>query len=109
MAKIRSIIRYTHTHDRRTARVRGKITASDLVRLSVFRSNKYIYAQLIEPKSGKTLAGLRGDTGEHVGQEIAKLAAKHKVQAIVFDRGGYRYHGQVKALAEAARAGGLQF
>lgn len=108
MAKIRSIIRYGKTHDRRTARVRGKIKKSTQVRLAVHRSSKYVYAQLIDP-TGKTLAGLRGNTGEQVGQEIAKKAAEHKVSVVVFDRGGYRYHGHVKALAEAARQGGLQF
>jgi large subunit ribosomal protein L18 len=93
-------------------------------RLSVFRSGKHIYAQVIDDHAGRTLAaassldaGLRAQlkTGadqaaaEQVGKLIAERAKSAGVEAVVFDRGAYRYHGRVKALAEAARAGGLIF
>lgn len=98
-----------------------KGTAS-LPRLSVFRSNKDIYAQLIDDKTGTTLAAassrikeLAGATGNKVdkskavGTTIAKIALAKGISACVFDRGGYLYHGRVKSLAEGAREGGLQF
>jgi large subunit ribosomal protein L18 len=93
-------------------------------RLSVFRSGKHIYAQVIDDQAGRTLAaastldaGLRGqlktgadqNAAEQVGKLIAERARGAGVEAVVFDRGAYRYHGRVKALAEAARAGGLVF
>jgi large subunit ribosomal protein L18 len=93
-------------------------------RLSVFRSSKHIYAQVIDDENGRTLAAastldkdLRGKlkTGadqaaaEQVGKLIAERARSAGVEAVVFDRGAYRYHGRVKALADAARAGGLVF
>jgi large subunit ribosomal protein L18 len=93
-------------------------------RLSVFRSGKHIYAQVIDDQAGRTLAaastldaGLRAQlkTGadqaaaEQVGKLIAERAKSAGVEAVVFDRGAYRFHGRVKALAEAARAGGLIF
>jgi large subunit ribosomal protein L18 len=91
-------------------------------RLSVFRSNTGIYAQLIDDVKGVTLAsastkdkgvaaqkGKKVDQSKLVGQEIAKKAVALGVKEIVFDRGGYLYHGRVKALAEGAREGGLKF
>ncbi|MDE6584072.1 MAG: 50S ribosomal protein L18 [Anaeroplasmataceae bacterium] len=91
-------------------------------RLNVFRSNKQIYAQLIDDSTGKTLccassrdseAGVKNgsnvEAATKVGTLIAKRALDLKVEAVVFDRGGYLYHGRVKALAEAARAAGLKF
>jgi large subunit ribosomal protein L18 len=93
-------------------------------RLCVFRSGKHIYAQVIDDQGGRTLAaastldaGLRAQlkTGadpaeaEQVGKLIAERARRAGVETVVFDRGAYRYHGRVKALAEAARAGGLIF
>ena len=91
-------------------------------RLSVFRSNTGIYAQLIDDVKGITLAsasskdkgvaaekGKKIDQSKQVGQEIAKKAVGLGVKEIVFDRGGYLYHGRVKALAEGAREGGLKF
>ncbi len=78
-------------------------------RLSVFRSNKFIYAQVIDDAKGKTLASARGKAGDIVGEQVAKNALKAKVSQVVFDRGSYKYHGQVKQLAEAARAAGLKF
>lgn len=94
------------------------------VRLSVHRSGKHIYAQVIDDAAGKTLAsastldaGLRGDlkTGadvsaaKRVGELIAERAKSAGVEAVVFDRGGFKFHGRVKALAEGAREGGLNF
>jgi large subunit ribosomal protein L18 len=90
-------------------------------RLSVFRSNKEIYAQLIDDENGVTLGATsslnKADHGNiakteqasKVGQAIAELAKSKGINEVVFDRNGYLYHGRVKALAEAAREGGLQF
>lgn len=89
-------------------------------RLSVYRSNKYIYAQLIDDFEGHTLAsassledGIDGDTptdeSRKVGELIAERAQEEGVETVVFDRGGYKYHGRVQALAEGAREGGLDF
>ena len=77
-------------------------------RLIVRKSNRFIYAQLVNP-SGKTIAGVRGTKPETVGGEIAKLGKKDKIKSVVFDRGVRRYHGQVKVVAAAARKGGLEF
>lgn len=104
----------------RTARARRthvKARLSARPRLIVFRSNKTIYAQIMDDATGKVVCGVSGlkmkETGlkaaEAVGKEIAALAKKAKVTEVSFDRNGYRYHGQVKALAESARAGGLKF
>ena len=110
--------------ERRKLRVRRKIrkTATDRPRLSVFRSNKHIYAQVIDDDRGATLAAastldkdLKGKSGadrgaaEAVGKLIAERAVAAGVTDVVFDRGGYLYHGRVKALAEAAREAGLSF
>ncbi|MFN3918409.1 MAG: 50S ribosomal protein L18 [Flavobacteriales bacterium] len=89
-------------------------------RLSVFRSNKEIYAQIIDDVNGKTIAaassynnkaakGNKVNQAKQVGKEIAEKAVKSGVTAVVFDRNGYLYHGRVKSLAEAAREAGLQF
>ena len=106
---------------RRHRRVRGKVAGTaERPRLAVFRSNRGIFAQLIDDDAGRTLAsaswlGLKGQKGSKtdqasaVGREIAAAAAKAGIGTCVFDRGGYLYHGRVKALAESAREGGLQF
>ena len=108
---------------RRRARVRRQIrkSANGRPRLSVFRSNKYIYAQVIDDLSGKTVAGCASSREEsvaaganqeaaaEVGKLVAKRANEQGIKAVVFDRGPYLYHGRVKALAEAAREGGLAF
>jgi large subunit ribosomal protein L18 len=111
---------------RRTAKVRRHIrrAAGDRARLSVFRSSKHIYAQVIDDVKGETLASassiekeMRGShkTGANiaaakaVGKLVAERAAAKGVKDVVFDRGGYLYHGRVKALADAAREGGLKF
>lgn len=94
----------------RQRRVRAKTKGkSDRLRLSVFRSNKFIYAQVIDDTKGVTLASAKGLDSAVVGETVAKEALKKKVTKVVFDRGKYRYHGRVKAVAEAARKAGLEF
>lgn len=102
-------------HNRVRARVKG---TPERPRLSIFKSNKYIYAQVIDDVNSKTIASA-SDEGEtkgtkieravEVGKKVARNAQEAGVKSISFDRGGYRYHGRVKALAEGARAGGLEF
>ena len=112
----------TATTIRRKLRTRRKVrtttVASGRPRLSVYRSSKHIYAQIIDDSKGVTVAsassaGLMGgsktDTASAVGKALAEAAAAKGVKQVVFDRGQYRYHGRVKALAEAAREGGLDF
>lgn len=104
------IKRYKHTSHRREARIRASVSRAGAGhKLVVTRSNKYIYAQLVDLASGKTVAGLRSKNPADAGKEIAEKAKKVKVNKIVFDRGAYKYHGQVKLLATAAREGGLKF
>jgi large subunit ribosomal protein L18 len=112
--------------ERRTARVRlaVKAAAGTRLRLSVFRSSKHIYAQVIDDRKGETLAAassiekdMRGSlkTGadvaaaKAVGKLVAERASAKGIKDVVFDRGGYIFHGRVKALAEAAREAGLNF
>jgi len=96
-------------------RIRKKISGSPVKpRLSVFRSNKSIYCQLIDDINGVTIASASGkgsnaDTASQVGKAIAEKAKGKNIDAVVFDRGGNLYHGRIKALAEAAREGGLKF
>lgn len=89
-------------------------------RLVVFRSQKYIYAQLVDDDKGKIILSAndfefkkskksKTDKSKEVGKLIAKKALDKKIEKVVFDRGGYKYHGRVKALAEGAREGGLKF
>jgi len=107
---------------RRHKRVRGKITGtSERPRLNVFRSEKHIYAQIIDDTKGITLcaasslekdfegSGSNKEGAQKVGKLVAERAAKKEIETVVFDRGGYIYHGRVKELAEAAREGGLKF
>jgi large subunit ribosomal protein L18 len=107
---------------RRHRRVRGKIRGTaERPRLLVFRSNRGIFAQLIDDDGGRTLAaaswtdlpqsfkGGKTEQASEVGKRLAAAAKKAGVEAVVFDRGGYLYHGRVKALADAAREGGLIF
>jgi large subunit ribosomal protein L18 len=79
------------------------------LRLAVFRSNKYIYAQVIDDEKGHTVAASFGTDAKKVGADVAKLALKKKVKEVYFDRRKYKYHGKVKELAESARQGGLKF
>ena len=114
----------TKLFDRRKARTRFRIAtnAAGRPRLSVFRSGKHIYAQIIDDAQGATIAS--ASTGEkdgkvakswnvaaagEVGKKIAERALAKGVKAVVFDRGGYIYHGRVKAIADAAREAGLKF
>ena len=107
---------------RRHKRVRGKIFGTaERPRLAVFRSNKGIFAQLIDDENGRTVAGAswlglaksfkgnRIEQASAVGKAVADAAKKAGIETVVFDRGGYLYHGRVKALAEGAREGGLKF
>ena len=107
----------------RHARVRNKVTGtSNVPRLNVFRSNNNIFAQIIDDEASKTLVsassidkelklenGSNVEAAKVVGKAIAEKATKAKITKVVFDRGGYLYHGRVKALAEAARENGLEF
>ena len=112
--------------DRRRSRVRRVLAtrAAGRPRLSVHRSSKHIYAQVIDDAQGKTVAaastmekdlkgsmksGANKEAAAAVGKLIAERAIKAGIKAVVFDRGGYLYHGRVKALADAARDGGLSF
>lgn len=102
-------------------RVRSVVNGTaERPRLAVFRSSTHIYAQLIDDKTGKTLAAAtsleikdskdkKTDKSAAVGTLIGEKAKKLNLGSVVFDRGGYRYHGRVKALADAARAAGLEF
>jgi large subunit ribosomal protein L18 len=111
---------------RRTAKVRRNIrhAAGDRARLSVFRSSKHIYAQVIDDANGRTLAsasslekemrdsfktGANIEAAKAVGKRVAERASAKGIKQVVFDRGGYLYHGRVRALADAAREGGLDF
>jgi len=106
---------------RRRRRVRAKIRGSaERPRLSVYRSNRGVFVQLIDDDAGKTLASVswtegdlkglaRMEQAKKAGELLAKRASEAKVETCVFDRGGYQYHGRVKALAEGAREGGLKF
>ncbi|MFJ5625139.1 50S ribosomal protein L18 [Peribacillus loiseleuriae] len=111
------------TRQKRHARVRAKLSGTEArPRLNVFRSNKHIYAQLIDDANGVTLASAstldkelnieaasNAEAAKQVGALIAKRAVEKGYSAVVFDRGGYLFHGRVKALADAARENGLQF
>jgi large subunit ribosomal protein L18 len=106
-------------------RIRAKISgSSNRPRLCVYRSSKYVYAQIIDDAEGKTLAAastaekdVRGDlkqggnieAAKVVGKAIAQRAKAKGIESVVFDRGGYLYHGRIKAMAEAAREAGLKF
>jgi large subunit ribosomal protein L18 len=103
-------------------RIRKKITGtSKTPRLSVFRSNKQIYAQIIDDSKGVTLASAstfknkaaekknKSEQAQVVGKELAEKAIKAGIESVVFDRNGYLYHGRVKSLADSAREGGLKF
>lgn len=96
--------------EKRRLRIRAKIKGtSDRPRLSVFRSNKSLFAQIIDDEKRKTIVSEMGKDAENLGINIAKKAIKAKVKKIVFDKSGYSYHGKIKAVAEGARKGGLEF
>jgi large subunit ribosomal protein L18 len=120
-----SIQKATKKFERRRTRVRSRVTGTPArPRLSVFRSNKHLYAQVIDDTVGNTLAAATTNTkavkeggksfanlksAAQIGREIAERAKASGVTAVVFDRGGFQYHGVIKAVAEAAREAGLQF
>ncbi len=118
-----TIRRYKENFLRRKIRGRAKLKriSPDLPRLSVFRSNKYIYSQVIDCRKGLVLAAAsdkqiktkkkltKKQKAELTGQLLASKALKNKIKKVVFDRGGCRFHGRVKALAEGAREKGLEF
>lgn len=109
---------------RRARRVRAKIAELGVPRLSVFRSGRHLYAQVIEPKTGKVLAaastlqatvreglanGKNKEAAAKVGQAIGEKAKAAGLEKVAFDRSGFLYHGRIKALADAAREAGLKF
>ncbi len=113
------VLRRARIHRRIRNRVSGSAEAP---RLSVFRSNKQIYAQLIDDEAGATLASCSSrqkdlnlqplskiEQSREVGKKLAAAAREKGIERVVFDRGGFNYHGRVKALAEGAREGGLNF
>lgn len=118
--------RISKQRERRTFRVRNRIrrSAFERPRLCIFRSNKHIYAQIIDDRAGRTLVaastletGVFGpgrnagnkDAAEKIGKLLAERALQQGIKQVVFDRGGYQYHGRVAALASAARETGLEF
>jgi large subunit ribosomal protein L18 len=117
-----STLTVRQARERRHRRVRGKLFGTaERPRLVVFRSNRGIEAQLVDDLEGKTLAaaswlqlkksfkGSKTEQAAEVGKLLAQHAKQANVETVVFDRGGYLYHGRVKALADAAREGGLKF
>ncbi|HEY6853051.1 MAG TPA: 50S ribosomal protein L18 [Gemmatimonadales bacterium] len=123
MRSIHKIKTQTHRRYRRHLRVRKKVTGTpERPRLVVFRSSKHIYAQLVDDTKGLTLFGAsdrsegiaiegKGKTAKSfaLGKLIAAKAKTQGINTVVFDRGGYQYHGRVKAVADGARKGGLEF
>ncbi len=104
---------------RRHLRVRKKVSGTaERPRLVVFRSDKHIYAQLVDDDAGRTIAtvssvkigeGKKSEKAAQVGKQVAVVAKDKGFTRVVFDRGGYKYHGRVKAVADGAREGGLEF
>lgn len=122
----KSVKQKLHMRNRRRQHIRKMITGTtERPRLVVFRSNKQIYAQLVDDLAQKTICGTSSlckdvkkdvekakskvDQANIVGKKIAEIANDHKIKKVVFDRAGYLYKGRVKALAEGAREGGLEF
>jgi large subunit ribosomal protein L18 len=110
--------RHTQRHLRHL-RVRKKVSGTaDRPRLVVFRSDKHIYAQLVDDDAGRTIAtvsslkvggGKKTEKAAEVGKQVAVVAKDKGISRVVFDRGGFKYHGRVKAVADGAREGGLEF
>lgn len=113
----------THQRIKRHRRIRTKVIGNNSApRLSVFRSNKHIYAQIIDDQKSSTVASMSDlnlkeqkdkmgkiQKAEMVGEKLAQKAKTQKINKIVFDRGGFKFHGRIKALAEGLRSGGLKF
>ena len=117
MTQSTKITRRLRRHIRSRSRIRG---TPERPRLSCARSNKYLYAQLVDDRAGRTLAGMssrsiakkkttKTEEARALGEALAKKAAALTITKVVFDRGGTRYHGRTKAFADGARAGGLKF
>jgi large subunit ribosomal protein L18 len=116
-----AVLEKTLRRDRRRARIRGKLSGTaECPRMSVYRSNRGIFVQLVDDEGGRTVAAVNWTEPElrslkplekatRAGELIAERARQSGVEECVFDRGGYKYHGQVKALADGARSGGLRF
>ena len=115
----KKVQRRNRIRKRNRAKLKG---TAEKPRLSVFRSNQQIYAQIIDDEAGQTLASCssrlkklnlqplsRIEQSKEVGKKLAEAAKEKGIETVVFDRGGYKYHGRVKALAEGAREGGLNF
>ncbi|MFK7972721.1 MAG: 50S ribosomal protein L18 [Bacteroidia bacterium] len=115
----KKVVRRTRIRRRLRTRIAG---SADRPRLSVFRSNRQIYAQIINDDAGETMASCssrikdvtlqplsKTEQSRLVGQKLAEIAISKGISTVIFDRGGYKYHGRVKALAEGAREGGLNF
>lgn len=117
------MLKKEEAREKRHRRIRKRVLGTEQrPRLAVFRSATHIYAQVVDDVSGRTLAAsstltktLRGaagnktDAAKAVGEAVAKVCIERGIRKVVFDRGGFVYHGRVKAVAEAARAGGLEF
>ncbi len=114
MTTNKKVIKRQTRHNRIRAKISG---TAETPRLAIFKSNKYIYAQLVDDVAGKTLAtatslkskSKMGAAAQEVGKEIATKAKTLKITKIVFDRGGFNYAGKIQLLADAAREGGLTF
>lgn len=99
---------------KRKLRVRRKLRGSSAKpRLCVVRSNAHLFAQVIDDEAGKTLVGMRAkkgiSAGKELGEKIGEFAKKQNIERVVFDRGAWKYHGSIKAVAEGARSAGLEF
>lgn len=109
MSKLR-VTRYKSNQTKRSVRTHGKIRrVSTLPRLIINKSNKYIYVQISDDENGKILGGVKSKNPTTAGKNIAEKAIELKIKNVVFDRGIYKYHGQVRTVAEAAREAGLIF
>lgn len=116
------MLKKSERYTRRKVRVKAKIFGQDSrLRLSVYRTNSHIYAQIINDEKGVTLVSssdlslkktakmTKTQIAESVGEDLAKKAVAKKIKKVAFDRSGFLYHGRIKALAEGARKGGLEF
>ncbi|MFA5776534.1 MAG: 50S ribosomal protein L18 [Patescibacteria group bacterium] len=111
---ISKVIKRKDNREKRRLRIRKKVMGTPIMpRLSVFRSNKYIYGQIIDDTKGRTLVAVTGtknlEASKKCGELLAKKALQSKIKRVVFDRGGYRYAGRVAKFAEGARQEGLEF
>nr|AKQ01650.1 50S ribosomal protein L18, large subunit ribosomal protein L18 [uncultured Microgenomates bacterium Rifle_16ft_4_minimus_21028] len=104
------IKRYKNQQAKRVKRTRSKLALNPKIpRLTVIKSNKYIYAQIIDQETGRTLLTVRGVSPVETGEQVVKRALKTGIKRVVFDRGQYNYHGRIRLLAETARKGGIEF